>query len=457
MKLTGCNVRIDFPLRLADTDLYRRKIGKAVDKQNCYQRSSLLIAFCLSQTFGMTSDSAHQRESERVNLSWHGSHGVVATRRSIAYGIAWGVCFSLASLLGATQTHAQFVASPATSSKPSFVDSVDELEGLTPEERVNVAVYENSHRSVVHIETRGDTDSVLNRILTSEGSGSGSIWDQAGHILTNYHVIKGATQLVVTLHDGKQFDATVVGHDISNDIAILKIDPKGYELLPVRPGWSERLKVGQRVFALGSPLGLEQTMTVGVVSSVNRTLPSLSKRKMKSIIQIDAALNRGNSGGPLMNSSGELIGMNTAIASRIGENSGIGFAIPAATILRIAPQLIQFGKVRRPSIGIESIAESKKGLILVALEPGGPAEKAGLQSVHVVRRRTLLGERVRRDYSTADVLTEIDGEPIRSADDLLSSVESRKAGESILVTLLRKEETIQVPLLLVEESLTPAQ
>jgi S1-C subfamily serine protease len=363
----------------------------------------------------------------------------------------------LASVLGTTNVNGQFVASPATSPVPGFVDSVDELEALTPEERVNVAVYENSHRSVVHIDTRGDTDSVLNRLLTSEGSGSGSIWDQTGHILTNYHVIKGATQLVVTLHDGKQFDATVVGHDISNDIAILKINPEGYELLPVRPGWSERLKVGQRVFALGSPLGLEQTMTVGVVSSVNRTLPSLSKRKMKSIIQIDAALNRGNSGGPLMNSSGELIGMNTAIASRIGENSGIGFAIPAATILRIAPQLIQFGKVRRPSIGIESIAETEKGLILVALEPGGPAEKAGLQSVHVVRRRTLLGERVRRDYSTADVLTEIDGEKIRNADDLLSSVESRKAGESVLVTLLRKEETIQVPLLLVEEPLTPAQ
>ncbi|HBJ34264.1 MAG TPA: serine protease [Planctomycetaceae bacterium] len=328
---------------------------------------------------------------------------------------------------------------------------------MTPEERVNVAVYENCHRSVVHIETRGDTDSVLNRILTSEGSGSGSIWDQTGHILTNYHVIKGATQLVVTLHDGKQFDATVVGHDVSNDIAILKIAPEGYELLPVQPGRSERLKVGQRVFALGSPLGLEQTMTVGVVSSVNRTLPSLSKRTMKSIIQIDAALNRGNSGGPLMNSRGELIGMNTAIASRVGENSGIGFAIPAATILRIAPQLIQFGKVRRPSIGIESIAETEKGLLLVTLEPGGPAEKAGLQSVRIVRRKTLLGELIRRDYSTADVLTEIDGEPIRSADDLLSSVERRKAGDSILVTLRRKDETVRVPIRLVDESMTPVQ
>jgi S1-C subfamily serine protease len=143
--------------------------------------------------------------------------------------------------------------------------------------------------------------------------------------------------------------------------------------------------------------------------------------------------------------------MNTAIASRIGENSGIGFAIPAATILRIAPQLIQFGKVRRPSIGIESIAETAKGLLLVTLEPGGPAEKAGLQGVRVVRRRTVLGELIRRDYSTADILVEIDGQPIRSADDLLSSVESRKAGDSVLVTLSRKDETIRVPIRLIEE------
>jgi len=405
------------------------------------------MSFCLGLTFGSTYESLHQRENVRVNLSWHSLLGVGATRR----GVPWGVCLSLASVLVTADVSAQFVVSPATPTSVGFLDNEDELEGLTAEERVNVAVYENCHRSVVHIETRGDTDSMFNRILTSEGSGSGSIWDQTGHILTNYHVIKGATQLVVTLHDGKQFDAKLVGHDVSNDIAILKIEPEGYELWPVQPGRSERLKVGQRVFALGSPLGLEQTMTVGVVSSVNRTLPSLSKRTMKSIIQIDAALNRGNSGGPLMNSRGELIGMNTAIASRIGENSGIGFAIPAATVLRIAPQLIQFGKVRRPSIGIESIAETAKGLLLVTLEPGGPAEKAGLQGVRVVRRRTVLGELIRRDYSTADILVEIDGQPIRSADDLLSSVESRKAGDSVLVTLSRKDETIRVPIRLIEE------
>lgn len=349
-------------------------------------------------------------------------------------------------------SHAEDLSSAFSPVVSGFVSNEDELAGLTPEERVNVAVYENCHRSVVHIETRGDSDSFFGRILANEGSGSGSLWDAEGHVLTNYHVIKGAKQLLVTLHDGTQYDGELVGIDIPNDIAVLKISPENDELSPVTPGLSEKLRVGQRVFALGSPLGLEQTMTVGIVSSVNRTIPSLSKRMMKSIIQIDAALNRGNSGGPLMNSRGELIGMNTAIASQVGENSGIGFAIPSATISRIVPQLIQFGKVRRPSIGIESIAETSKGLLIVTLEPEGPAELAGVKAARVVRRRTVLGDLIRRDYSTADILTEIDGQPIRSADDLLSTVESRKAGDSILVTLRRRDETVRLPIRLIEEA-----
>lgn len=351
-----------------------------------------------------------------------------------------------------TPARAQEVSLSFSPRVSGFVDNDDALVGLTPEERVNVAVYENCHRSVVHIETRGETDSFFGRIIANEGSGSGSIWDRSGHILTNYHVIKGAKQLLVTMHDGKQYDGVLVGSDITNDIAVLKIDLDGEELWPITPGRSEKLRVGQRVFALGSPLGLEQTMTCGIVSSVNRTIPSLSKRMMKSIIQIDAALNRGNSGGPLVNSRGELIGMNTAIASRIGENSGIGFAIPSATILRIVPQLIQFGKVRRPSIGIESVAETSKGLLIVTLEPEGPADVAGLKGARIVRRRTVLGELVRRDYSTADILTEIDGQAIVSADDLLATVESHKAGDTVLVTLRRSEESVRLLVRLVEET-----
>ncbi len=340
-----------------------------------------------------------------------------------------------------------------------FVDNEDTMEDLTAEERVNVSVYENSTRSVVHIETRiVDTDSFFGRSSVSEGSGSGWIWDDSGHVITNYHVVKDARQLLVTLGEGKQYDATLIGHDVPNDIAVIKIAAPHEELFPVQVGRSEKLRVGQRVFALGSPLGLEQTMTVGVVSSLNRTIPSLSRRMMRSIIQIDAALNRGNSGGPLMNSRSELVGMNTAIASRIGENSGIGFAIPSATIARIVPQIVSYGRVRRPSIGIESVAETKNGLIIISLDPGGPAERAGVQAVKAVRVRTMLGELIRRDYSTADVITEVDGVKTKTADDLLATVEKHAAGESVMVTLLRNDILVQIPVRLVsEESLEPVR
>lgn len=345
---------------------------------------------------------------------------------------------------------------PGTAVAAPFVDGFatndDELADLTAEERINVAVHENCHRSVVHIETRGvEVDTFFGRSAVSEGSGSGWVWDDLGHIISNYHVIKDARQLGVTFHDGSQYDATLVGQDIPNDIAVLKISAPPEGLSPVRMGRSEKLRVGQRIFALGSPLGLEQTMTVGVVSSLNRTLPSLSQRMMRSIIQIDAALNRGNSGGPLMNSRGELVGMNTAIASRIGENSGIGFAIPSATIARIVPQIIAFGRVRRPSIGIESVAETRKGLLVVSLDPHGPAELAGLQPAKIERRRTVLGDIIRRDYSTADIITELDGVKIETADDLLAIVERHAAGESVMVTLIRQNQLVRVPVRLVSE------
>ena len=373
--------------------------------------------------------------------------------------------FCLLSAIGSVALHSQLARAQdqgVASLAPlvnGFLDNADELAELTPEERVNVSVYENCHRSVVHIETRGvEVETFFGRAATNEGAGSGWVWDHNGHVITNYHVIKDAKHLVVTFHDGEQHEATLVGQDIPNDIAVIRTSAPPEELHPVSIGRSEKLRVGQRVYALGSPLGLEQTMTMGIVSSVNRTIPSLSRRMMRSIIQIDAALNRGNSGGPLMNSRSELIGMNTAIASRIGENSGIGFAIPSATIARIVPQIISFGRVRRPSIGVESVAETDKGLLVVSLDPKGPAEIAGVQPVKVVRRRTVLGELIRRDYSTADIISEVDGVKIETADDLLATVEKRNAGESVMVTLIRQNQLVRLPIRLVsEEQLEPVR
>ena len=379
----------------------------------------------------------------------------------------WGACsammnrfmllilFNISAVFQGSFSRSQdFGTSQFAPAVTGFVDNVDDLSDLTPEERISVAVYENCHLSVVHIETRGvDQESFFGRLSVTEGSGSGWVWDESGHIVSNYHVIKDAKQLLVTLHDGEQYDATLIGQDIPNDIAVIKITAPRTPLAPVAVGRSEKLRVGQRVFALGSPLGLEQTMTSGIVSSVNRTIPSLSRRMMRSIIQIDAALNRGNSGGPLMNSRGELIGMNTAIASRIGENSGIGFAIPSATIARIVPQIISFGKVRRPSIGIESVAETAKGLLVVSLDQRGPAEIAGVRPVAMTRTRTMLGEIIRRDLSTGDIITEIDGVKIETADDLLATVERRNAGESVMVTLLRQNQLVRITIRLVSEEM----
>lgn len=334
---------------------------------------------------------------------------------------------------------------------PQENSSNELVQPLSSEEQIAINVYDKCHKSVVHIETKGDASSLVGRVVLTEGSGSGSVWDRAGHILTNYHVVHNSSVLLVTLYDGKQFEADIIGTDIANDIAILKVNASEHELNPVSLGRSDRIKVGQRVFALGSPLGLEQTMTAGIVSSLNRKIPSLSKRTMRSIIQIDAALNRGNSGGPLLNTRGELVGMNTAIASRVGENSGIGFAIPSATIQRVVSQLLSHGKVRRPSLGIESIAETPEGLLVVSLDNGGPAEKAGVRGVKRHRYNLVFGDLVRSDYSTADIITQANGQEVKTVDDLLAIVESCQAGEYVRLSIIREGLLEIISVLLVED------
>jgi S1-C subfamily serine protease len=208
---------------------------------------------------------------------------------------------------------------------------------LSPEERINVAVYEKVNRSVVNIKTetvRTDAFFFLATETPGEGAGSGSVFDTQGHILTNYHVVDDARAIEVTLFDGKSYDARVVGHDESNDIAVLKINAPASSLVPVEIGDSTNLRVGQRVFAIGNPFGFERTMSIGIISSLNRTLPARNQRLIKSVIQIDAAINPGSSGGPLLDGRGRLIGMNTAIASPTGQSAGVGFAVPSAASCR---------------------------------------------------------------------------------------------------------------------------
>lgn len=321
---------------------------------------------------------------------------------------------------------------------------------LTPEERINVSVYDAVNRSVVNINTKSTkVDAFFLFDLSSEGAGSGTVIDHQGHILTNYHVIEGAEQIQVTLFDGKNYDAKVVGGDESTDVAVLRVSAPAESLFPVEFGDSTRLRVGQRVYAIGNPFGLERTLTTGIVSSLNRSLPSRNGRTIKSIIQIDAAINPGNSGGPLLNTRGRYIGMNTAIASKTGQNTGVGFAIPVNTIVRVVPQLIAAGKVIRPDVGIGRVYETERGLLIATLVPGGAAEKAGLQGPRVERRRRRQGpfsyEYQTVDRSAADLIVAVDGARITSADEFLSAIESKRPGDEVIVTVIRAGQEVQVP------------
>ena len=209
--------------------------------------------------------------------------------------------------------------------------------------------------------------------MPAEGAGSGFLLDKHGHILTNNHVVEGARRIEVTLSDGKSYEARLVGGDASNDMAVIKIDAPADSLFPIALGNSGELRVGQKVLAIGNPFGLERTLTIGIISSLNRSLPTRTGRTIKSMIQIDAAINPGNSGGPLLDSRGRVIGMNTAIASKTGQNTGVGFAIPINTIARIVPQLIKDGRVIRPDIGIERVYETDEGVLVASVTAGGPA------------------------------------------------------------------------------------
>lgn len=340
---------------------------------------------------------------------------------------------------------------PRVAELPRFSDVVavpSPEEELTPEERVNVAVYEKTNRSVVNITTKAAKEALLVFEIPLEGSGSGSVLDQEGHILTNNHVIEGATQIKVALHTGNSYDARVVGKDPPNDIAVLKIDAPPEDLQPVEIGDSSRLRVGQHIYAIGNPFGLERTLTRGIISSLNRQLPSKGGRTMRSIIQIDAALNRGNSGGPLLNSHGQLIGMNTAIASSTGENTGVGFAIPIDTIKRIVPQLILTGKVTRPEIGITRVYQTDSGIQIATLTTGGPAERAGLRGFRIntttKRRGPFSYEETTIDRNRADRVTTINGQKVKTADDFVGLVESHRPGDEIVIGIVRDGQEMAV-------------
>ena len=327
-------------------------------------------------------------------------------------------------------------------------------EELTAEERVNVAVYEQVNRSVVNIDTASvRRDAFFLFSIPEKGAGSGVVIDKQGHVLTNLHVVAGARSIEVTLFDGKSYEAVPVGADEPNDAAVLKIDAPPEDLFPVTFGDSGRLRVGQRALAIGNPFGLERTLSVGVIASLNRPL-SERRGAFRQLIQIDADINPGNSGGPLLDSHGRMIGMNTVIASNTGQSAGVGFAIPINTSARIIPDLIERGHVVRADIGIASVYRTGEGLLITKVIEGGAAQRAGLRGPRLVVREKRQGPIVYRqestDMSAADLILAVDGKPVRTADDLLAIVESKKPGDRVSVTVLREGRRTDVPVTLDE-------
>lgn len=343
--------------------------------------------------------------------------------------------------------HAFSMPGPVETLSPQAARLYDR-DGMTPEEAINVAVYEAVNRGVVNITSKAKGERFLLMELQSEGSGSGAVIDQAGHILTNFHVVQDAKEIQVTLFNGESYDAQLVGADPLNDLAIIQIDAPVEELFPVTLGDSRNLKVGMRVFALGNPFGLERTLTTGIISSLNRSLTIRNNWTIKNIIQIDAAINPGSSGGPLLDSHGRLIGINTAIATTTGQSAGVGFAIPSSLVNRVVPQLLTHGRVIRPEIGITRVYQTDDGLLIAQMRPQGPAEKAGLRGPKITRTRRgpLVMERV--DRSAADLIVSVDDQKIVTADDFLSYIDEKKPGEEVLLTIVREGKKMQVAVVL---------
>jgi S1-C subfamily serine protease len=340
-------------------------------------------------------------------------------------------------------------------SRPAEVEITEAAgnDGLDSEEQNNISVYRKNIPSVVNVTSRSMTLDFFYGLVPQEGQGSGFVIDKNGHILTNYHVVAEARQVKVTLHNRKTYDATVVGTDPPHDLAVIQI--KAPDLVPAVLGDSRNLQVGQKVYAIGNPFGLAGTMTRGIVSSI-RPVREPNGATIDEAIQTDAAINPGNSGGPLMNWHGEVIGINTMILSSVGQNAGIGFAIPINTAKAVLNDLMTLGRVRRPALGVRTIPISAElademglpvdyGLLIVEVIPGGSANQAGLrggtQRAYLGNLPITLG---------GDLIVAIDGEKIEDEDALSQAMNNHRAGDSVKVTIYRNKKKLDVTVALSE-------
>jgi len=339
--------------------------------------------------------------------------------------------------------------------RPSKVEITEAASGdsLDSEEQNNISVYKNNIPSVVNITSRAMTLDFFYGEVPQEGQGSGFVIDKDGHIVTNYHVIADAQQLEVTMHNRKKYRATVVGTDPAHDLAVIQI--KAPDLTPAVLGDSRNLKVGQKVYAIGNPFGLSGTMTRGIVSSI-RPVKEPNGSTIDEAIQTDAAINPGNSGGPLLNWHGEVIGINTMILSSVGQNAGIGFAIPINTAKAVLNDLVTLGRVRRPALGVRTIPIGPElaqdiglaadyGLLIVQVVQGSAADRAGLRGgserAYLGNMPIMLG---------GDLIVAIDGQDVQDQQELSQIMNNHRAGDTVKVTIYRGKKKIDVNVVLGE-------
>jgi 2-alkenal reductase len=300
-------------------------------------------------------------------------------------------------------------------------------------ERSTIALFEAAAPSVAYIFTENAVQGFFGTSRIQQGTGSGFLWDEKGHVVTNFHVVQGARRVQVRLDSGAPMEATFVGGSPDHDLAVLRLRDRPANLRPIPVGTSDDLRVGQAVFAIGNPFGLSRTLTSGIISALDRRLPTAGGREVMGVIQTDAAINPGNSGGPLIDSSGRLIGVNTAIISGSGSSAGIGFAVPVDSVNQIVPQLISKGKVPRPGIGIVALDEEAAaglgivGVVIEQVVPGSAADRAGLKGIDF--RRRIIG----------DVITAVDGQTVTNIVEFVRRLQGYEVGRTVELEILRNE------------------
>jgi S1-C subfamily serine protease len=361
---------------------------------------------------------------------------------SLALGVVLGLFIStgLQQALSPSPRPPEAEPLPAAQGRPAAARG-----DLDPEERHTIDLFKEAQRSVAFITTRVEQVDFWTRNVfeVPAGSGSGFVWDDGGHVVTNFHVVQDADSAKVTIGDA-EYDATIVGFSRDQDLAVLRIQAPRGKLAPLRVGTSADLSVGQKVYAIGNPFGLDFTLTTGIVSALGRTIQGVGGATIFDVIQTDAAINPGNSGGPLLDSSGRLIGVNTAIYSPSGASAGIGFAVPVDTVSRIVPELVAHGRVIRPVLGVDlddrlSAYVTRRlgveGALVRRVDPDGGAAAAGLEGTRLDRRGGVI---------PGDVVQEIDGKPVKSVGDLLGRLGSYRPGETVTLAVWRDGKTRKV-------------